>query len=72
MSLRGGLTPNQSELAVSLGFGSLACQVCAGFWRYNAGPANIPFRAPRDPASLYADCVVVKPLSDATLCLTHA
>jgi hypothetical protein len=52
VSLRGGLTPNQSEFAVSLGFGSLACQVRTGFWRYNAGPANIPFRAPRDPASL--------------------
>jgi hypothetical protein len=30
LSLRGGLTPNQLESAVSLGFGSLACQVEGG------------------------------------------
>jgi hypothetical protein len=49
VSLRGGLTPNQLESAVSRHFGSLACQVCTGFGRYNAGRANVPFQAPRDP-----------------------
>jgi hypothetical protein len=58
LSLRGGPDTQSVGIRSDAGFGSLACQVCTGFWRYNAGPANIPFQAPRDPASLYADSLL--------------
>jgi hypothetical protein len=68
LSLRGRVTVNQSKTAVLVGFSAIRCAGCVPDSGATTAPvpANTRSKQPHPPA-LYADGVVVKPLSDPSI-----